>query len=365
MNRYQFIIIFFSLLQIQFVSSQTIEEGKGIDSIKIGIKESKVTKFLGTNYVRKDIEDNEYTLNYSKNALTVSFDKDSVVYEISIKPTIKRQTSKGLQITPELKISDIEKVYGDESWYTFNDTIINQGYDSGITFRVKNNKKITAIDPLFIESKVTEIIIEQSENDYSFQEYIDGVFIPKNLTECFNEIDHFFKQSDKESIKSKTESEFTGGSHFSLGIWMRNNWALWKGSRLSKYFNEMEIFHPDDMSGIILTSYYRFLLGKDIQLQKQVDYYKIYWKVNKKPLKEIYPSNVKKNIEFNTSQSYNLKENENPGCVHIQTNSKSEKLWIYDFYFGWKLISQKELIKLNKTDYDTREQTLREIFNVK
>ena len=58
---------------------------------------------------------------------------------------------------------------------------------------------------------------------------------------------------------------------------MRNNWGLWKGSRLSKWFNSQGIKHTDDMSGVILVSYYRHLNGKPIELEKQIQYYKNYW----------------------------------------------------------------------------------------
>jgi hypothetical protein len=284
--RNQFIFIFFTLFSFQFGYSQIIEEGKGIDSITIGIKESKVTKFLGNNYNRKNIDDNEYILVYSKKALTIAFDKDSIVYEISIKPTIKRKTLKGLIITPKLKISDVEKVYGDEGWYVTADSTIDNGYDSGIVFRTnimtKNKKKVEISDSLYLESKIIEIIIEQSENDYSFQEYIEGIYIPKNLTECYKEIDHFLKQSEKDNIKSKNEDEFTAEAHFGLGLWIRNNWALWKGSRLYCFFKAKGISHPDDMSGIILTSYYRKLNNTDIKLDTQIEEYRKYWAEKKK-----------------------------------------------------------------------------------
>lgn len=279
--RNQLIFIFFTLFSFQFVSSQIIEEGKGIDSITIGIKESKVTKFLGKNYDRKNIDDDKYILVYSKKALAITFDKDSVVYEISIKPTIKRKTYKGLTIKSELKISDVEKVYGEEGWYTKTDSTINNGYDSGIVFRTnlltKNKETLEITDSLYLESNVIEIIIEQSENDYSFQEYLEGIYIPKNLTECFKEIDRFLNQSEKDKIKSKTEDEFRAEAHFVLGLWMRNNWALWKGSRLYCFFKSKGIFHPDDMSGIILTSYYRKLNNTDIKLDLQIEKYRKYW----------------------------------------------------------------------------------------
>ncbi|WP_286735513.1 MULTISPECIES: DUF6794 domain-containing protein [Sphingobacterium] len=106
---------------------------------------------------------------------------------------------------------------------------------------------------------------------------IAGIYIPKNLDDCFVQIDSFWDDSTKNKIREMTESEFMAGSHFGFGMWMRNNWGLWGGSRLSAYFTKRGIRHPDDMSGIILTSYYRKLKGKDPNVKSQLEYYKKYW----------------------------------------------------------------------------------------
>ncbi len=194
---------------------------------------------------------------------------------------------------------------------------------------------------------------------------IRGQYIPKDIEDCFKQIDKFWSDSTKIKIKQLTEEKFSSNAHLSFGMWMRNNWQLWGGSRLSKYFNDKGIYHPDDMSGIILDSYHRYLTGKDIQLDKQIEFYQLYYKVNKEPTKDIYPKGVKK-LEFNKSQVYNLKNGKTPGCVHIQTNSKTDMTWIYDFHFGWKLIDGQELKELNSTNYDNREDMLKKIFsNVK
>lgn len=65
--------------------------------------------------------------------------------------------------------------------------------------------------------------------------------------------------------------------HHGLGMWMRNEWGLWGGSRLAAYFNGIGIYHPDDMSAIILDSYWRKLHGKPIDLESQVKRYQEYW----------------------------------------------------------------------------------------
>ncbi len=109
---------------------------------------------------------------------------------------------------------------------------------------------------------------------------INGIYIPIDLDDCFRQIDGFWADSIKTEVKKMSEDEFTVNTHFGMGMWMRNNWKLWGGSRLSKYFNDLGVFHPDDMSGIILTSYYRYLLKLDVKLEEQIKGYNDFWKEN-------------------------------------------------------------------------------------
>ena len=69
--------------------------------------------------------------------------------------------------------------------------------------------------------------------------------IPKTKQECFEILDEMLSQEDKNAI---VEMEDTIELHFTLGMWIRNNWGLWGGSRLQKYFVNKNVFHPDDMS---------------------------------------------------------------------------------------------------------------------
>jgi hypothetical protein len=113
-----------------------------------------------------------------------------------------------------------------------------------------------------------------------------GVYIPKDLEDCFKQIDSFWNDSTKLKVKHWTEDEFSARVHLGFGMWLRNNWQLWGGSRLSKYFNEMGITHSDDMSGIILDSYHRHLNNNEIKLEEQVQHYRDYWeKVKMEELK--------------------------------------------------------------------------------
>ena len=115
---------------------------------------------------------------------------------------------------------------------------------------------------------------------------IAGVYIPRNLEECFKQIDSFWTDSLKNEVKNMSENDFVGEYHFALGQWTRNNWGLWSGSRLRSYFCDMEVFHPDDMSGIILKSYHRYLGQKEIKLEEQVEFYHDFWNKVKKDEKK-------------------------------------------------------------------------------
>ncbi len=117
---------------------------------------------------------------------------------------------------------------------------------------------------------------------------IRGVYIPKDLEDCFKQMDNILSDSTKMKVKKWTEHEFSGRIHWDWGKWMRNKWQLWSGSRLSKFFNDLGIYHPDDMSGIILASYHRYLTGRAINLDEQIKFYQEYWKKTKVNKKKIH-----------------------------------------------------------------------------
>lgn len=117
--------------------------------------------------------------------------------------------------------------------------------------------------------------------DYHKDDFINDVYIPRNLDECFEEIDYFWPDSVKVEVKNMAERKFVSSAHRGFGMWIRNNWGLWSGSRLEAYFNAMGIYHPDNMSGVILTSYHRYLNGKPLDLEEQIKYYQDYWKALK------------------------------------------------------------------------------------
>jgi len=97
---------------------------------------------------------------------------------------------------------------------------------------------------------------------------------PKNLTECIQMLDKNLKTEDKDYIKILTEDEFFMESHFTIGMGIRNEWIRSGNPELVTFFLDQGVKHPDDMSAMILTSYHRHLLGKEIDLEGQISAYK-------------------------------------------------------------------------------------------
>lgn len=96
----------------------------------------------------------------------------------------------------------------------------------------------------------------------------------KDLDEVLEYFDKYLDNKSKQSLKDNDPIVF----HLSSGMNIRNFLGLWEDNLLTNWFKSIGIFHPDDMSNIILTSLKRKLLNQDIDLTKQVEYFINYWK---------------------------------------------------------------------------------------
>jgi hypothetical protein len=113
--------------------------------------------------------------------------------------------------------------------------------------------------------------------------------LPVNIEEAIDLLKNFFKEN-LEEIKNMSEDEFSGSVHHSGGMFIRNSWLLWwhkdhkyeqwpkEIPKLNQWFNNLGIWHADDMSGILMTSLHRSLRGEDLEIDKQVQHYLDYWK---------------------------------------------------------------------------------------
>jgi hypothetical protein len=99
--------------------------------------------------------------------------------------------------------------------------------------------------------------------------------LPATLDEALAELGRLL-DDDQRALLRDYEPYFW---HHGLGTALRNCWGLWtEHSPLGDWFREQGVFHPDDMSSIVLASFHRRLNGKAIDLPGQMAHYQAYWK---------------------------------------------------------------------------------------
>lgn len=115
--------------------------------------------------------------------------------------------------------------------------------------------------------------------------------LPINLEEAIETfMDYYRRAPDISSIVDQDEDKFSAYAHHGAGQFLRNSFYLWwheghtydswpkTKPQLVDFFNKLGIYHADDMSSIIITSAWREVHKKDIDLDEQVKHYKDFWK---------------------------------------------------------------------------------------
>jgi len=106
---------------------------------------------------------------------------------------------------------------------------------------------------------------DQINKDFAKRLTLDTInkfYIPRNLEECFVQLDTILPEKNRKEYKNlKSKDEVIGNYHFGLGMYLRNNWGLWGGSRLQTYFMDRGEINPEGMSSVILEYYYDWLNG--------------------------------------------------------------------------------------------------------
>ena len=92
--------------------------------------------------------------------------------------------------------------------------------------------------------------------------------IPKTKEECFALLDEMLSKEDKKALM---ENDDLFDYHFTLGLWIRNNWIYPLKRVDEKKFMEMFVedkrsllyIHPDSMSSVIIEKYVEYLINKN------------------------------------------------------------------------------------------------------
>jgi hypothetical protein len=98
--------------------------------------------------------------------------------------------------------------------------------------------------------------------------------VPNTLAEAFSVLDKQLPAKDRESFKRMPERNAVTDAHRGLGMYIRNEWFRAGHSALP---SSLQARHLDDASSIVLTSYWRYLNGKPLDVERQVSCYHRWW----------------------------------------------------------------------------------------
>jgi hypothetical protein len=92
--------------------------------------------------------------------------------------------------------------------------------------------------------------------------------VPATLAEAHTALERMLSPQTLAEIDAMPSENEMIKYHFSLGLNIRNGWGLWAGSPLAKYMQGLGFTHPDNMSGVILETFWRKRHGQDLRLEE-------------------------------------------------------------------------------------------------
>jgi hypothetical protein len=110
--------------------------------------------------------------------------------------------------------------------------------------------------------------------------------IPQTLAEAHTALERLFTAEELAEIdRMKSEAEMVK-YHFSLGMSIRNSWGLRRGSPLAKHLHELGFIHPDDMSGVVLETFWCKRHQQPFRLKEKAQVCRAFWEAVQKADKE-------------------------------------------------------------------------------
>jgi hypothetical protein len=117
----------------------------------------------------------------------------------------------------------------------------------------------------------------------------EEIKIPSTLAEVHEELERLLPKEELAKIDAMESEDEMIEFHFGAGMGMRNSWGLWGDSRLAKHMRDLGFTHADDISAVILDTFWCKRHQKDLRIEERVAYYKAYWQEQKDPDIEFAP----------------------------------------------------------------------------
>ncbi|SRR6056297_1217052 len=103
------------------------------------------------------------------------------------------------------------------------------------------------------------------------QAYLFDTYIPAQPQEAFSELQALTPASTLDRFAGYPEDSIRGRLQLTLGKWIGKNWQLSEGSRLSHYFIQRGLSHPDDMGEFLIIGFHRHLNNEEIKSKELID----------------------------------------------------------------------------------------------
>jgi hypothetical protein len=145
-------------------------------------------------------------------------------------------------------------------------------------------------------------------------------YVPTDLADAHRELLRLLRPEDLERIRSGTEANMVR-YHRGLGAWLRHHWGFFRGSRLADHLRSLGLFHPDDMSGLVLDTFWRSLHGLPLGVSERVAQAQDYWRAMQKPAGGSPRDGAR--IEWVITRS------PGPGAVHLGISVSDASYWRY------------------------------------
>ena len=92
------------------------------------------------------------------------------------------------------------------------------------------------------------------------------------------ELNQMFDEDARYHFMRLPEEFATSKLHEKEALWIGKHWGLSENDAIKKHFKRKDIVHIEDILGLILTSYHRYLNQKPIELKKQIKTIRTYYR---------------------------------------------------------------------------------------
>jgi hypothetical protein len=151
---------------------------------------------------------------------------------------------------------------------------------------------------------------------------------PKTLEEAHQQLEKLFGKDELAKIDAMKSEEEMIMYHFGLGMGMRNSWGLWGGGPLAEHMNKLGFHHPDDMSGVILETFWCKRHKKDFRLKERSHYYAAYWKAAANPPETAKDPNDNSDVIW--KMSFGITDEKTPRQIHVGKSKKTGRWLAYE-----------------------------------